>query len=184
MITIWEGYLRIVKIISKAGLAGAGLMVVLMLVCINFDVVGRWVFGSTFLDATELSGYFLVFLVFASVAYTFMHGGFIRVQFIYNKVPEKYRNWLEVLLTLLAFGYSSVLFKYFWVLIFQSVKAGTRSIGTTRILLQYPQMIMGIGAGILLLALIAHLGQRFRIIWGNTSIADIEDEQDDDPVVD
>lgn len=179
MIKIWEGYLKTVRIISKIGLAGAGVMVVLMMVCISFDVVARWVFGPTFMDATELSGYFLVFLVFGSVAYTFMHGGFIRVQFIYNRIPEKLRNWLDVVLTLLAIGYSVILCKYYWVMIFQSIEAGSRSGGTTRMLLQYPQMVMGVGASILVLALIAYLGQRFRIICGNTSI---EEEQDDAPV--
>ena len=181
MVKIWEGYVYTVGKLSKIGMAGAGLMVVLMMASISFDVVARWIYGPTFLDATELSGYFLVFSVFASVAYTFMHGGLIRVQFIQNRLPEKVRNWLEVLLTLLALAYSAILFKYFWVLILQSIEAQSRSAGTTRILLQYPQLIMGVGMGILLLALIAHLGQRFRIINGNTSIVD---SQDDGPVVD
>jgi TRAP-type C4-dicarboxylate transport system permease small subunit len=181
MIKIWEGYLRVVRLLSTAGLAGAGLMVVLMMTSIGFDVIGRWIFGSSFLDATELSGYFLVFLVFSSVAYTFTHGGFIRVQFLYDKLSEKYRNWLEVLLILLALCYSSILFQNFWVLIFNSMKAGTRAGGTTRVLLQYPQMIMGIGAGILLLAIIARLGQRLRMIYGNNSIVD---DQNNNPAVD
>lgn len=166
MSAYWKLYIRFTDLLAKAGMAVAGAACFMMMMLVSFDIITRNTLGATGLDAIELGGYGLVLITFGGIAYTFRTGGLIRVSVVYSRLSAKTRNCMDIVLGLMALGYAGLMCYYNWQVIFASIRTGARAVSVTRVPLQYPQMILGLGAAILVLVLIGYVGDRIFNLCG------------------
>jgi TRAP-type C4-dicarboxylate transport system permease small subunit len=108
-------------------------------------------------SAAEFSGFFLAGASFLALAYTFRHGGHIRVSLLVQRLGGRGRHWIE--LWCLAFG--TVLGAFFsWhtvLLVLDSWEFDEVSYGMIPVPLWIPQTLMAVGLIVLTIALIDDL---------------------------
>jgi TRAP-type C4-dicarboxylate transport system permease small subunit len=149
--------IRGLEALSQAAGFVAGAGVLGLSVFIAAAVVSRRVLGVPILAADELSGYFLLAIVFLGLAYTMKAGGHIRAGVVLERVPRKVRAGLEFSATLLAFGFSLVLLLGCWGLVAEYYTRGTLSFRYLQVPLWIPGTLLVLGTALLALQLLARL---------------------------
>ncbi|MFQ5829849.1 MAG: TRAP transporter small permease subunit [Candidatus Methylomirabilia bacterium] len=152
--------IRALEAISEAAGALAALVVLGLTLFITSAVFSRRVLGSPILAADEVSGYFLLAIVFLGLAYTMKSGGHIRSDIVLAHVPPRMRGGLETLATLLALAFALVLLAGNWRLIAQYYTRGTLSFRYLQIPLWIPGILLVAGAAVLVVQLVAQLLRR------------------------
>jgi len=131
----------------------AGACIVLITVMILAQIVGRW-FGIIIPSTEDFSGYLLAAASFLALAYTFRHGGHIRVTLLIHSLPSVWQRRL-MLLSLLVFavivGYGAYHLSY---LVYESWMFEELSQGYIPVPLWMPQLPMALGAVIFFIALL------------------------------
>ncbi len=147
---------RVVRIIGKVlGAAGAGFLVVLMLIT-GIDVVGRYVFQRPFMGAYELSELCMASVTLLGWAYTQAQKGHVDIDLVYTRLSRGTRTVLDFLIPLLG----TALFVF---VAWQSINFVMDSIGwhETTEMLKIPvwtfKLIIFIGAVAILLQFVADL---------------------------
>jgi TRAP-type mannitol/chloroaromatic compound transport system permease small subunit len=121
------------------------------------SVIGRHTGWFRILIADELSGYLLAGVFFLAMPYTFRKGLFVRIDFLYHRVPSRRASAaVDAGFGFLALSMSIVFSYYCWKFIEQGYDFGTRSIGTMQIRIWIPEMLMGIGMTMLCVELLAY----------------------------
>jgi TRAP-type C4-dicarboxylate transport system permease small subunit len=174
LLKFWNLFSRGADFLSKCGLILSGVFVIGMVLIVAADVFSRNVFVGPGLNATEYSAYMLVFIVYSGAAYSFSSGGFIRVELLRQLLPRKQRDILEIVLLIIALIYVVVLSFYFWKMIILSYTSGARSNDLSQWPLHWPQSIMGVGTIILILQLLASLGNTLLRLVGIQSEEEVK----------
>lgn len=150
-------------LVSKASLAGgaaSGVLIfsILLLVCI--EVFGRNFFNYSTTIVDEMSGYMNAVLIFLGAAYSLNSKSFIRVEFLFNRVPkrlQRFLKWINCILCLLClFILNIYLWKHF---IFFYTRKVT-SLTLTQTPLYIPLGLMSLGALILFFMVLGYLLNR------------------------
>ncbi len=140
------------RIYTGAGIL-AGACIVLITVMILAQIVGRW-FGVIIPSTEDFSGYLLAATSFLALAYTFRHGGHIRVTLLLHLLPEGWQRRL-MLVTLIIFavvvGWGAYHLCY---LAYESWDFKELSQGYIAVPLWIPQLPMALGAVIFFIALV------------------------------
>ncbi len=102
---------------------------------------------------SELSGFLLVGASFLGLAYTFVHGGHIRVTLVTGQLPPKVRVFVELWCLTVALALCGYLGWYTGVLVQDSVAFGEVSYGMVPVPLWIPQSAMLLGITLFALAL-------------------------------
>ena len=108
---------------------------------------------------SEISGFLLVGASFLGLAYTFIHGGHIRVTLLIGRLPAAIRVWVEVFCLGVALLLCVYLAWNLYVLLADSIAFNETSYGLLRIPLWIPQTAMLAGVGLFCLALLEGLTQ-------------------------
>jgi len=131
----------------------AGACIVLITVMILAQIVGRW-FGVIIPSTEDFSGYLLAATSFLALAYTFRHGGHIRVTLLLHLLSKGWQRRM-LLLTLIVFavvvGWGAYHLCY---LVYESWDFDELSQGYIAVPLWIPQMPMALGAVIFFIALV------------------------------
>lgn len=157
---IWKQYKKIVDKLSYIGAMIGGISLFLMMLLITVYIVVRKTIGVGGLDTTEISGYLMVIAIFLGMAYTFKTGGFIKIEFLYDRCSGTVKKVLDIILGVLALGFAYLMTRYSIYLVMTSFVSGVRSNSTYRVLLYYPQMVIVIGSVLLLLVVIEYFGDK------------------------
>ncbi len=139
--------------LTKAGLRAASISMVVMMLSIVLEVVGRQFFNFSFLIVDELSGYLLVAIAFLGVAHSMRAGAMIRVDFLLLRMPMVVRNTLSLIFLLLSMAFTLVLTFEFGQLVISSYRYKIVSAAVFEIPQFIPQLVMPLGFGLLFLAL-------------------------------
>jgi TRAP-type C4-dicarboxylate transport system permease small subunit len=84
----------------------AGIAMVLMMLHIVVDVIGRMVFSRPLNGTTEIvSGYYMVAVIFFPLAYVTRYEGHITVELFTRKLPPRQFAWLEVVVGMVCLGF-------------------------------------------------------------------------------
>ncbi len=148
---------RIISFLSSLGLWISGLAVLLMILLITVEVVGRRVLNFTTLIADEFSGYLLVVITFMGAAYTLKSGGFTRMELIFNLFKSTGRRALGFVFSLVSLAYLIILDYWLWAHIFSEYRSGMASISILQTPLYIPKFFMGVGATLLLFQVVLDL---------------------------
>lgn len=88
--------------LSKAGFFISTMLVLLSALFVFVTSLSRYLFNAPFEYTFEISGYMMLTIVFLSLAYTVMIGRHIGITFVVNRLPEKIRKLVDLLMTILS----------------------------------------------------------------------------------
>lgn len=146
--------------LSEAGGYVAGAVAVLLTVLVATSVIARRLLNAPLLITEEVSGYMVVAIVFLGLAYTMKAEGHIRADIILSHVPVRVRAVLEILETVIAFGFAGLLLAGSWRLAAEFYTQGSLSFRYLQTPLWIPGSLLVIGAALLSLQLVAQLLKR------------------------
>lgn len=139
------------KVYTGAGIV-AGACIVLITLMVLAQIVGRW-FGVIIPSTEDFSGYLLGAASFLALAYTFRHGGHIRVTLLVHRLSSSLQRKLmnaALLVFVLIVGYGAYQLCY---LVYESWQFQELSQGYIAIPLWIPQLPMAFGAVLFFVAL-------------------------------
>ncbi len=151
------------KIFTGAGVI-AGACIVLITVMILVQIVGRW-FGVIIPSTEDFSGYLLAATSFLALAYTFRHGGHIRVTLLIHLLSSSLQRklmYLALIIFVVIVGFGAYHLCY---LVYESWSFDELSQGYIAIPLWIPQLPMAVGAVLFFIALIDDI---ISALQGNT----------------
>lgn len=135
-----------------------GWLIFLLMALILVEVFTRYVLPSAPLAvADEMGGYALVAVTYLGLGYTWKEGGHVRVEFLFNALPEEVQGYLRLGTLVLATVLSGVMVVASYDLIQLTILFGNRSGSWLRIPLQWPQMSLVAGSVLLFLQQLAEL---------------------------
>ncbi|GAA0570893.1 TRAP transporter small permease [Halomonas salifodinae] len=146
------GYLAATCLCLICGLITAqilGRIVDRLAIQLGFDRIGLAIPGLA-----EISGFLLVGASFLGLAYTFIHGGHIRVTLLIGRLAPGWRAYVELLCLGLALALAAYLGWNLYWLLEDSIAFGETSYGLLRIPLWIPQSAMLAGVVLFCLALL------------------------------
>jgi len=106
---------------------------------------------------SEVSGFLLVGASFLGLAYTYVHGGHIRVTLVTGQLPPRVRVFVELWCLTIALALCLYWGWYVIVLVQDSIAFGEVSYGMVPVPLWIPQSAMLLGIALLTLALLEAL---------------------------
>jgi TRAP-type C4-dicarboxylate transport system permease small subunit len=140
------------KLYTGAGFM-AGACIVLITVMILVQIVGRW-FGIIIPSTEDFSGYLLAAASFLALAYTFRHGGHIRVTLLIHLLSSSLQQKLMYLVLAIFALISGFGAYHLCYLVYESWSFNELSQGYIAIPIWIPQLPMALGAVIFFIALI------------------------------
>ena len=134
----------------------AALFMVLLLVMVLLSIVGREL-GFYVRGTDAYAGYFMAAAGFLALAHTLKKGEHIRVTLLINAVKGRYKKAIEIWALAAAVALSALFAYYSVKLSINSFQFNDMSTGTDATPLWIPQISMGLGAVVLLIAFIDEL---------------------------
>lgn len=125
---------------------------VLVLLSIGSRLAGTYIAGLS-----EYAGYCMAASSFLALAYTFRHGGHIRVQLLLQRADGRWRRGLELWCLAIATALAGFLAWYTIKTVIVSIELGDVSEGADATPLWLPQLGMATGAAVLALAVVDRL---------------------------
>ncbi len=120
---------------------------VLVLLSIGSRLAGTYIAGLS-----EYAGYCMAASSFLALAYTFRHGGHVRVQLLLQRAGGRWRRALELWCLAIAMALAGFLAWYTIKTVIVSIELGDVSEGADATPLWLPQLGMATGAAVLALA--------------------------------
>ena len=160
-----KGFTRVISSISRGGGAVSCVFLVMMVLLILAEVIGRGGFGWSTRISDEYSAYFLVALVFTGVAYTLKVDGHIKIRIITSRLSPRNQDLLEIFVCILCVIFLGYLAWQSWGTASGSYQADTRSLSHIRTPLFIPQVIVAIGLAMISLQFIARAFEKGVSLW-------------------
>jgi TRAP-type C4-dicarboxylate transport system permease small subunit len=162
---------RLMDRLARLGRTVSSALLILMVILINVEVVGRYFFKVSTLIADEYSAYFFVGCTFFGFSYSFRQGHFLRVSLLTDKLPSKAQALLHCGAAFLAFVLSSVVTYEVAMLTLISIQFNSVSIQPSATPLWIPQVIMPIGMGGLSLLFLSEAVQTLNHLFSRAGAA-------------
>ena len=157
-----NGWYIFESIYKKIGIF-SGVFVIIMMLGVTREVIGRYFFNTPTNWVLELSGYLLVGLVFLGAPYTETIDGHVRVDFLYRKFSGKIKSFVDIVISLISISWCGILVWKGGEIAYDSWKFGIRSSDTMMWPLFYSQILVPIGCFLVILVLAANLVKAVRI---------------------
>lgn len=135
----------------------AGVALLLMVALLTVHILRRWLTGTGIRGAGEMSQYLMIALVYCGLAMTLRDGGFLRVDLLLSRLPDRVGAVVSTLVRLLSLAFMVLLTWRTWALMAQSFERGVDSIGVLRLPLWIPQSIVVLGCVALTLQILLHV---------------------------
>ena len=157
-------------------------ILLLMVVLITVDVLGRYFFSRPTYVADELSGYFLVVIIFLSLAQTQKKGRHVISTALTSRLLLSKRKWLEISTSIVSLAF---IVWFAWrtaVAAHESYVLETITITTLHTPYWIPQLLLPIGLSMFALQLTAHVVKTIMAwrtiedIYKDKTIKDLVDE--------
>jgi len=112
---------KLYKLTSKLSLWGAylaSILLILLVILIMTEIIGRHFFDTSTMIADEYSGYLYLASIFLGLAYTFEKNAHIRINIITSKLSKKSNKYIDIFTSiitntvLLFILYRTILFTY------------------------------------------------------------------------
>ena len=152
-----DGVVRAIDWLTTAGGYLASLATVLILALVCVEVFLRNVVGSSTQVSDEMSGYLNVAIIYLGLAYTLKHGGFIRVDIVYQRFRGPLGLAVRWLIVLVSLGYILVILYYMAGYVEENYRIGTTAFSVMETPVWIPQVLVLAGSAILALQLLAYL---------------------------
>ena len=147
---------RFLDVIYDGAAALAALFMVLLLIMVLLSILGREM-GFYVRGTDAYAGYFMAAAGFLALAHTLKRGDHIRVTLMINAVKGRFKKALEIWALVAAVALSGLFAYYSVKLSVNSFQFNDVSTGNDATPLWIPQIAMGVGAVVLLIAFIDEL---------------------------
>ena len=159
---------QLLDLLYKASGALAAVSLVAICVIVMAQVLGRVIdavanaltgeqIGLIVPSAAEFSGFFLAGASFLALAYTFRHGGHIRVRLLVQRFSHGAQHVVEIWCLLVALGLAAFFAWNVVLLVIDSWEFHELSVGIIPVPLWIPQSFMALGLIVLTIALLDDL---------------------------
>jgi len=148
---------RFIDITAIMSRESAGWMVFGLLVLIMAEVFTRYILRTSLLAADEIGAYMVVGITFLGLAHTWVEKSHIRIEFVIRRVPARARQWLRIITLFMAAAITMLLIWAGYEFVSYSHKIGKKSATVLEIPLQYPEMVIGVGALLVFIVIVAEL---------------------------
>ena len=159
---------RIIETLSNVSGYFSGLLVLLMMSIVMYEVFMRYVLHNPPCIADEISAYMLVGVVFIVLAYTWKEKGHVRIEFAITRLPTRVSQWLRLATLIIATAYVIVASKACYDFVLHTYQRGILSQSWLRIPLQWPELPLAIGFSLLSLQLIIEITKAIMDIRSST----------------
>lgn len=111
---VLQKYIQLIDVLNK--LCGWGLAVIMavMSVLIFWQVVARYVLGSSLAWSEELSRFLMILMVMVGSALALRKGSLLAVEILPELVRESIKRWIRVATHLFSFVFYVILIVYGW----------------------------------------------------------------------
>jgi TRAP-type C4-dicarboxylate transport system permease small subunit len=144
-------------------LAGVATLAIVLL--ISYDVLMRYFFNRPQVFVDEVASFLEVLIVFGGAAYTFVHGGHVRVDALTNHLPRAARAWLRTLTLGLGILFLAIVI---WVTTVSAFTAA--SYGRVSTVMPYPlawpMALIPAGLALMALAMLVAFARQVAILFG------------------
>lgn len=144
----------------------AGSLVAIMMLALVREVIGRYFFNSPTEWSVDVSEFLMVSMVYIGTAYTTSIDGHVRADFFYGQIKGKRKAYLDICIDLVSIFYVYIIFWEGWMLARDSFISGEVSSGGVRWPLCPFQIMVPIGAAMVILLLIVKLIHNIRFLLG------------------
>ncbi|MBT3143228.1 TRAP transporter small permease [Ruegeria litorea] len=148
--------LRLIDAVSYLALICAGFILVYAVGHILLETVLRSLFDTSTHVLDEFIGFAILSVTFLSLSWTLRDGSMIRVNLLTERLSTKARRWLEIGVALCASGLGAFFCTFLWRNLAKNWKRGAVSESVAEVPLWIPDLIVFIGATLLILQLAAH----------------------------
>jgi len=139
-------FLRGINKVSRFGEILAEIGACASAVVVIWGVVLTYCFKSSDIFSVEVSEYLLVFICFASIAYILREGRHVRVEAFVELLSPKARLMMDLITSILAFGFCSILTWKAAGVTLLNYQRGFRSASMVSLPLWIPYLIITLGA--------------------------------------
>lgn len=150
---------KVIASLTMAGFYAAMVVLIIMMLMVTTEAVIRSIFGLSMMVADEFAGYCGVWFVCLGLGYSVRNHALMRVDVLYRRLGNFPQKILQVIFDLVSIVISMILCYEFAHLWLQSIRTGVKSVSQAEIPLWIPQVVMPIGMGIVIVALLLELGQ-------------------------
>ncbi|MEO1193630.1 MAG: TRAP transporter small permease [Pseudomonadota bacterium] len=147
----------IANLLFAASARLADLAIAAMMVLVALEILLRSLFASSLLIADEFAAYALVAATFLGLPIAIREAALFRFEGLLNRIPDSWRPLYERFLYLLAILVAAILLTYLIQFVESSARRGIVSHGRIEVPIWIPQLMMPLGMGLSLLALIERL---------------------------
>lgn len=151
-----RGLERLVAVLTGV----AAVLVLVMLVLVNVEVAGRYLFGFSTLIADEYAAYFFVWITLLGAAYTLREERHLRVVALVDRLRGPARNAVAIGAAVLGLVVSGVALYATALLVLASWRMQTVSIQPSATPLVWPQLVLPLGFLVLGLAYVDEIVRR------------------------
>lgn len=151
------GWLRLGRGIDRLGgvfLALSAILLLLMLVLLGTEIVGRAAFGRSTQIADEYAGYLFTWMTICCFLHAQRNDRFLRVETVRVRLAPRSRALADGVAALLAALLTAILAYATWTTFVASVSFASVSIQPSQTPLAVPQAVMPFGLGLLTLAFV------------------------------
>lgn len=148
-------FLRVVDILSLAALICAGAILIYAVGHILLETVLRSVFDTSTHVLDEFIGFAVLSITFLSLSWTLRDGGMIRVNLLTDRLPHTLRLAVETAVAVFATGLGAAFCVFLWRNFAKNWSRGAVSESVAEVPLWIPDLIVFIGASLLVLQLAA-----------------------------
>ncbi len=131
-----------------------GVLLVVAVCSVVFQVIARYFFGLTFIWINEGNEYILLYVPFLGAAWLLRHNGHVTVDLVVRVLPPRIKKASNVLVAVLGIIVSSVLVWYGTSVTMEAYTRGTVSTTSTQLPLVYLLVVIPVGSLLLLLEFI------------------------------
>lgn len=158
--------LRLIDGLSAALMVVAGIALMLMMVHVTVDVVGKFVFHRPVPMTLEMvSNYYMVAVVFLPFAAVERMNGNIHVEMIYALLPRIMRRLLDLISYLLFAGLLYLLTTSSWVVAVKKYNIGEFIMGSYAVPIWPSRFILPIGTALALALILVRIGRTALLLW-------------------
>ena len=102
-------------------------VVFILMVVVGLSVIFRYIVNMPLLFVDDLCGLLYVALTFLALAYVFVDKRHIRITFLFNRLPERAQNYLEIAGCLVTLFFLGLFGKEGWVFFYTSYQLQSAS---------------------------------------------------------
>ena len=111
----FDGYTRFCAFLSKVSLVGAVGLLLAVILCVQWQVIGRYIFNDTPTWAEALAMLLVLYMTSLGVAVGVRDAGHIGLESLVVLLPERFRLKLEILIHLLVALFGGLMLKAGWL---------------------------------------------------------------------